>query len=76
VNNATESLAPAFNAPTAYTCGVLNRNGIFYATIRMQGSDAPMEIALHGVRSETEAQQAFAALIRLRGADCDPSAAS
>ena len=70
VKDATESCATAFNAPKAKTCGVLNRNGIFYASLRVLGEDAPLEIALHGVRSEIEAQEAFRALVRLRLADC------
>lgn len=76
VNDGTESLATAFNAPKARTCGVLNRNGIFYATLKMHGEDIPLEVALHGVRSETEAQQAFNALIQLRMADCTSTTAS
>jgi hypothetical protein len=75
VKDVTESLATAFNPPAAKACGVLNRDGIFYATLKMQGEEAPLEVALHGVRSETEAQQAFQTLIQLRLADC-PSAAS
>ena len=70
VNDGTESLATAFNAPKAMTCGVLNRDGIFYATLKMHGEEIPLEVALHGVRSETEAQQAFNTLIQLRLADC------
>ena len=75
VNDSTESLATAFNAPKARTCGVLNRDGIFYATLKMHGEETPLEVALHGVRSETEAQQAFNTLIQLRIANC-PSTAS
>ena len=70
MKNASESLATAFNAPPVSACGVLNRNGIFYATLKMLGEDAPLEVALHGVRSESEAQQAFNALLQLRNADC------
>jgi hypothetical protein len=70
VKDATESLATAFNAPKVNTCGVLNRDGIFYATLKMRGEERPLEIALHGVRSETEAQQAFNTLVQLRFADC------
>jgi hypothetical protein len=70
LNNTTKSFAEAFNAPTVYNCGVLNRDGIFYASLRMQGQDDPLEIALHGIRSESEAQQAFATLAQLRQARC------
>jgi hypothetical protein len=70
VENATESIKPAFNMPKANACGVLNRGGIFYASLRMQGEEAPLEIALHGVSSEREAQEAFATLVRLRQAEC------
>ncbi len=70
MKDATESFATAFNAPRAYTCGVLNRDGIFYASLKMQGQEAPLEIALHGVRSESEAQVAFATLVQLRQAEC------
>ena len=70
VKDSTESLATAFNAPKATTCGVLNRNGIFYATLKVHGEETPLEVALHGVRSETEAQEAFNTLIQLRMADC------
>jgi hypothetical protein len=70
VENATESIEPAFNPPKAKACGVLNRDGIFYASLRMQGQEAPWEVALHGVSSEREAQEAFATLVRLRQAQC------
>jgi hypothetical protein len=70
VNNATESFATAFNVPKVFTCGVLNRDGIFYASLRMENQDAPLEIALHGVRSESEAQMAFETLATLRQARC------
>ena len=70
MKDSTESLATAFNAPKATTCGVLNRNGIFYATLKVHGEETPLEVALHGVRSETEAQEAFNTLIQLRMADC------
>lgn len=73
MNNATESFATAFNAPQVFTCGVLNRDGIFYASLRMENSDAPLEIALHGVQSESEAQKAFETLATLRGALCSPA---
>lgn len=72
VNNVTESFATAFNPPTALACGVLNRDGIFYASLRMADQDDPLEIALHGVRSEMEAQKAFATLATLRQARCVP----
>ena len=70
VNNATESFATAFNAPKVFTCGVLNRDGIFYASLRMENQDAPLEVALHGVRSESEAQKAFETLATLRQVRC------
>jgi hypothetical protein len=74
VNNATESYATAFNAPQVSTCGVLNRDGIFYASLRMENSDSPLEVALHGVQSETEARKALETLATLRGALCAPVA--
>ena len=70
MNNATESFATAFNAPKVFTCGVLNRNGIFYASLRMENQDTPLEIALHGVGSESDAQKAFETLATLRQARC------
>lgn len=70
MNNATESYATAFNAPTVFTCGVLNRDGIFYASLRMENQDLPLEIALHGVQSASEAQKAFETLATLRQARC------
>ena len=70
MNDSTESFATAFNAPKVTTCGVLNRDGIFYAALKVHGEEKPLEVALHGVRSETEAQQAFNTLIQLRMADC------
>lgn len=70
VNNTTESFATAFSTPTVFTCGVLNRDGIFYASLRMENQDAPLEIALHGVQSAGEAQKAFETLATLRQARC------
>jgi hypothetical protein len=72
VSNTTDSFAPAFNPPTVITCGILNRDGIFYASLRMENQDTPLEIALHGVQSESEAQKAFETLATLRGARCAP----
>lgn len=63
---------PAFNPPMADACGVLECDGIFYARLKMQGMDAPLMIALHGVRSNLEAEQAFCTLIRLPMAECRP----
>jgi hypothetical protein len=73
VNNATESFVAAFNPPSVLNCGVLSRNGIFYASLRMENDDAPLEVALHGVQSEIEAQKAFATLATLRQARCQIS---
>jgi hypothetical protein len=73
VNNVTESFATAFNTPSVSSCGILNRNGIFYASLCMENQDAPLEIALHGVQSETEAQKAFQTLATLRQARCIPA---
>jgi hypothetical protein len=73
VNNATESYATAFNTPSVSSCGILNRDGIFYASLCMENSDAPLEVALHGVQSEKEAQQAFQTLATLRQARCLPA---
>ena len=56
-----------FGSPLAKARGLLNRNGVFYATVRMQGQGAPMEVALHGVRSEMDARQALEAF----GAGCE-----
>jgi hypothetical protein len=70
VENVTESIDSGLNAPKASACGVLNRDGIFYASLRIHGQDLPLEIALHGVSSELEAQQAFATLSNLRQARC------
>ena len=71
MENVTESIEMAFNSPKPNGCGVLNRDGIFYATLRVQGETLPFEIALHGVASEQEALQAFATLARLRHVQCD-----
>lgn len=65
-----EKLYSSFGKPLGNPCGVLNRNGIFYATLKMQGQEMPMEVALHGVRSELEARQAYETLSALRGAEC------
>lgn len=73
MNNATESFTTAFNAPQVFTCGVLNRDGIFYASLRMENQETPLEIALHGVQSESEAQKAFETLSTLRQARCAPA---
>ena len=36
----------------------------------MENQDAPLEVALHGVQSESEAQKAFETLATLRQARC------
>ena len=65
-----EKVYSSFGSPLGNPCGVLNRNGVFYASLKMQGQESPMEVALHGVRSEIEARQALATLSMLRGAEC------
>ena len=72
VKNATESFATAFNTPSVSSCGILNRDGIFYASLSMENQEAPLEVALHGVNSEYEAQIAFQTLATLRQARCMP----
>ena len=62
VNNVSESIAVASNAPQLGSWSVWNRDGIFYATVLLHGGESPLEVALHGVRSESEAQEALALL--------------
>lgn len=62
VNNVTESIAAVCNAPQPTSWSVSNRDGIFYAAVAMQGADLPLEVALHGIGSESEAYRAVAAL--------------
>ena len=57
-------------------CGVLNREGIYYALLRMRGEDDPMLVALHGVQSEGEAHEAFKTLTKLRQVECGPAVLS
>jgi hypothetical protein len=70
VKDVSPSQRSPFNPLNLDGCGVLIREGIFYASLKMRGQDAPLLVALHGVRSEQEAREAFAALITLRQADC------
>ena len=62
MNNASESIAVASSPPQLSSWSVWNRDGIFYATVPLAGGESPMEVALHGVRSESEAQEALALL--------------
>jgi hypothetical protein len=62
VNNVTESIAVACNARQRISWSVLSRDGIFYAAVALQGADLPLEVALHGIGSESEAHRAVAAL--------------
>jgi hypothetical protein len=63
VNNVSESIAVASNSPQlGSSWSVWNRDGIFYATVPLHGGESPLEVALHGVRSESEAQEALALL--------------
>ena len=71
VNNELDIVAPvAFDMPGLETCGVLNRDGIYYARLKMQGQDVPLMIALHGVNSEHDARQAFSTFLNLPAAEC------
>jgi hypothetical protein len=49
----------------------LNRDGIFYAAVAMQGADLPLEVALHGIASESEAHRAVAALAQCPSMFCN-----
>ena len=62
VNNVSESIAVASHSPQLDSWSVWNRDGIFYATVPLHGGESPLEVALHGVRSESEAQEALALL--------------
>ena len=62
MNNAPESIAVASIPPQLPSWSVWNRDGIFYATVPIEGGEAGMDVALHGVRSESEAQEALALL--------------
>jgi hypothetical protein len=62
VNNVSESIAVASNSPQLSSWSVWNRDGIFYAIVPLHGGESPLEVALHGVRSESEAQEALALL--------------
>ena len=62
VNNVTESIAIACTSPQLASWSVLNRDGLFYAAVAMQGAELPLEVVLHGIASETEAYRAVAAL--------------
>lgn len=42
---------------------VLFCNGVFYAQLPVDGHEKPLTIALHGVSSELEAEQALTALL-------------
>ncbi len=46
--------------------GVWNRDGIYYTAVALHGTELPLEIALHGVRSESEAQEAMALIAHPR----------
>ena len=71
VNNATECIAVACNTPQLASWSVLNRDGMYYATVAMKGADLPLEVALHGIASESEAHRAVAALTQCPAAFCN-----
>lgn len=62
LNNPNETVSHGFNCGPHGGCGVLNRDGMFYAQLQMGGDGAPVLIALHGVSSEGQAQQALETL--------------
>jgi hypothetical protein len=62
VKNVTESIAAACKSPQLASWSVMNRDGVFYAAVPMQGVDLPFEVALHGVASESDAYRAVEAL--------------
>jgi hypothetical protein len=64
VKNVSESTVASASPSQLTSWGVLHRDGIFYATSRSLGDELPFEVALHGVRSESEAQQAIALFSR------------
>lgn len=70
VNCEAEKVHRSFGSAQPDACGVLNRDGVYYAMLMLEGQDAPMEVALHGVRSETEARQALASFGARHGAEC------
>ena len=65
-----EKVYSSLGTPLLDRCSVLNRNGIFYAALKMRGQELPLEVALHGINSEVEARQALATLSLLRGTEC------
>ena len=62
VKNVSESIAAASHSPQLRSWSVWTRDGVYYATVPLHGSESLMEIALHGIRSESEAHEALALL--------------
>jgi hypothetical protein len=56
------NLAPA--EPVA--CSVTNEAGVFYAQLYVPGHIEPMQVALHGVTTESQAAQALESFALLR----------
>lgn len=70
LKDVTASPLQSFNRRDLNECGVLIRDGIFYASLKLRDQENPMLVALHGVNSEHEAREAFATLVTLRQSDC------
>ena len=64
----SESITVATNSQPLKGWCVSSRDGIFYATLAWDSEGTPLEVALHGVSSESEAQQACAAMAESREA--------
>jgi hypothetical protein len=65
-----EKVHRPFAQPQEQSCGVLSRDGVFYAKLKLLGQEDSCEIALHGVNSELEARLALASLASLRATEC------
>lgn len=70
VNDTSENADGVFNLPGPTGCGVLNLNGVFYARVSLNRDENPILVALHGICSEIEAQQALRTIVRLHRNVC------
>ena len=68
VNCTSENANRVFNTANPKDCDVLNLNGVYHARLTLSPDEHPILIALHGICTETEAQQALQSIINIRGA--------
>ncbi len=64
-----------FTTVEPVACSVCSQAGVYYAQLYVPGQVEPVQVALHGVTTDTQAAMALESFARLRTGEPEPVAA-